>query len=130
MDVITKLIKSEIKKQYKSVHKFSKSSGIPYSTLANALTKGIGGTSYDTVTKIFKLLNLKDKTDCSESIFGNQFDELSVMFAALDDHAVQTVKDVLCSEFERCSGTLSKNNSDKSYKIKNAGIFVAEEEFA
>jgi lambda repressor-like predicted transcriptional regulator len=52
VDSITKLIKTEIKRQYKSVRKFSEESGIPYSTLSNALSKGIGGTSYDTVIKI------------------------------------------------------------------------------
>ena len=51
VDSITKLIKTEIKRQYKSVRKFSEESGIPYSTLSNALSKGIGGTSYDTVIK-------------------------------------------------------------------------------
>ena len=59
VDSITKLIKTEIKRQYKSVRKFSEESGIPYSTLSNALSKGIGGTSYDTVIRICKLLNLK-----------------------------------------------------------------------
>ena len=52
MDSITNLIKSEIKRQYKSLRQFSEQSGIPYSTLSNALTKGIGGTSYDTVVKM------------------------------------------------------------------------------
>ena len=52
MDSITILIRDEIKRQYKSVKKFSEVSGIPYSTLSNALTKGVGGTSYDTVIRI------------------------------------------------------------------------------
>ena len=34
VDSITKLIKTEIKRQYKSVRKFSEESGIPYSTLS------------------------------------------------------------------------------------------------
>ena len=45
MDSITELIKTEVKKQYKSVRQFSEKSGIPYSTLSNAFSKGIGGTS-------------------------------------------------------------------------------------
>ena len=65
MDKITQLIKTEIKKQYKSVHKFSKASGIPYSTLSNALSKGIGGTSYETVIKICQMLNIKPSHEIS-----------------------------------------------------------------
>jgi len=69
LDSITILIRDEIKRQYKSVKKFSEVSGIPYSTLSNALSKGVGGTSYDTVIKICKLLNLlyHKKIDLSNS---------------------------------------------------------------
>ena len=49
LDSITALIKNEIKSQYKSLSKFAEASGIPYSTLSNALSRGVGGTSYDTV---------------------------------------------------------------------------------
>ena len=76
LDSITKLIKSEIKRQYKSVRQFSEKSGIPYSTLSNALSKGIGGTSYDTVIKICKLLNLKQAYDADLTIFNDQFYEI------------------------------------------------------
>lgn len=79
VDSITKLIKTEIKRQYKSVRKFSEESGIPYSTLSNALSKGIGGTSYDTVIRICKLLNLKQAYDADLTIFNDQFYEICAM---------------------------------------------------
>ena len=63
MDTITQLIKTEIKRQYKSVRQFSEKSGIPYSTLSNALTRGVGGTSYETVIRICNLLQLKQVHD-------------------------------------------------------------------
>lgn len=103
VDSITKLIKSEIKRQYKSVRKFSEVSGIPYSTLSNALSKGIGGTSYDTVIKICKLLNLKQAYDADLTIFNEQFHEICTMLAALDEQGVHTVKTILSVEYNRCT---------------------------
>lgn len=102
MDKITKLIKAEIKKQYKSVRQFSEKSGIPYSTLSNALSKGIGGTSYDTVIKICKLLNLKQVYDADITVFDEHCYEIYKMLAALDERAIHTLKTVLTVEHERC----------------------------
>lgn len=120
MDSITKLIKSEIKRQYKSVRKFSEISGIPYSTLSNALAKGIGGTSYDTVTKICKLLNLKQAYDADLTIFNEQFHEICSMLAALDERGVHTVKTILSVEYNRCTN----ETSSPSVKAYN-GLSVA-----
>lgn len=105
MDSITLLIRDEIKHQYKSVKKFSEISGIPYSTLSNALTKGIGGTSYDTVLKICKLLNLKQVYDADLTIFNDRFYEICSMLSELDEQGVHTVKAVLTLEYNRCVNT-------------------------
>ena len=102
MDSITKLIKSEIKRQYKSVHQFSEKNGIPYSTLSNALTKGIGGTAYDTVVKICDLLNLKQIYDTEVLVLNEQFHEIGTMLTALDEQGVHTVKTILTLEYNRC----------------------------
>lgn len=80
MDSITNLIKAEIKRQYKSVRQFSEKSGIPYSTLSNCLSKGIGGTAYDTVIKICNLLNLKHIYDADLTLFNEQFYDICHMF--------------------------------------------------
>ena len=109
MDSITILIRDEIKRQYKSVKKFSDASGIPYSTLSNALAKGIGGTSYDTVLKICKLLNLKQVYDADLTIFNDRFYEICSMLSELDEQGVHTVKTVLTIEHNRC--TNHKNDS-------------------
>ena len=101
MDRITQLIKSEIIKQYKSVLKFSEKSGIPYSTLSNALSKGIGGTSYETVIKICNLLNLKQAYDADLTVFNEHCYEICSMLSALDDHAIHTLKTILSVEYER-----------------------------
>lgn len=119
-DNITNLIKSEIKRQYKSVRKFSEASGIPYSTLSNALTKGIDGTSYGTVIKICKLLNLKQAYDADLTIFNDQFHEICSMLAALDEQGVHTVKTILSVEYNRCTD----DKASPSVKAYN-GLSVA-----
>ena len=102
MDSITELIKAEVKKQYKSVRQFSEKSEIPYSTLSNAFSKGIGTTSYDTVVKICKLLNLKQVYDADLTIFNDKFFEVCSMLSELDERGVHTVKTVLTVEYNRC----------------------------
>ena len=97
MDEITVLIKSEIKRQYKSIRQFSQKSGIPYSTLSNALTKGIGCTSYNTVIKIFNLLDLK------QSYAGAVYQDIIGKLSALDELAIQMVKQVIKAEYDRCT---------------------------
>lgn len=105
MDSITELIKNEIKRQYKSVRKFSEVSGIPYSTLSNALAKGVGGTSYDTVVKICKLLDIKQTIDSDIILFNNQFHDIYTKLTMLDEQGVHTVNTVLTMEMERCAKT-------------------------
>ena len=103
MDTITQLIKTEIKKQYKSVRQFSEKSGSPESTLSNALSKGIGGTSYETVVKICNILNLNQVYDTDLTVFDDQCYEICTMLTALDERAVHTLKTILSVEYERCT---------------------------
>ena len=105
MDSITELIKSEIKKQFGTLKRFSSSSGIPYSTLTNALTKGVGGTSYDTVVKICKLLGLRQSDDSDLVLFSRDFHDMYEKLSALDDQGMHTVATVLNMEYARCQGT-------------------------
>ena len=124
MDSITILIRDEIKRQYKSVKKFSEVSGIPYSTLSNALSKGVGGTSYDTVIKICKLLNLKQVYDADLTIFNDQFYEICSMLSKLDFKGVHAVKSILTLEYNRCA-----NAEDSSPIVKPFnGLIIASKE--
>lgn len=107
MDSITELIKNEIKRQYRSVRKFSEISGIPYSTLSNALTKGVGGTSYDTVVKMCKLLDIKQTIDSDIILFNSQFHDIYTKLITLDEQGVHTVSTVLKMEAERCAKAIS-----------------------
>ena len=121
MDSITNLIKTEIKRQYKSVRQFSEKSGIPYSTLSNALSKGIGGTSYDTVIKICNLLNLKHIYDADLTIFNEQFYDICQMLSELDEQGVHTVKTVLTIEHNRCANGISNGETRAFNGLSFAG---------
>lgn len=114
VDSITLLIKNEIKKQYKSISKFSEASGIPYSTLSNALSKGVGGTSYDTVVKICQLLNIKQAYDSDLVLFNSEFQDIYSKLTQLDEQGVHTVCTVLNVEYSRCTNE-SKNASVKAF---------------
>ena len=102
MDSITQLIKNEIKAQYKTLSRFSEASGIPYSTLSNALAKGVGGTSYETVVKICQMLNIKQAYDSDLVLFNSEFHDIYSKLTHLDEQGVHTVCTVLNVEYNRC----------------------------
>lgn len=103
MDSITELIKNEIKAQFKTLSKFSEFSGIPYSTLSNALAKGVGGTSYDTVVKICKILDIRQAYDSDLVLFNSEFHDIYSKLTQLDEQGVHTVCTVLNVEYNRCA---------------------------
>ena len=103
MDSITSLIRNEIRSQYKTLRKFSEVSGIPYSTLSNALAKGVGGTSYETVIKICRLLNIKQAYDSDLVLFNSEFHDIYSKLTQLDEQGVHTVCAVLNAEYNRCT---------------------------
>ncbi len=121
MDSITTLIKNEIKSQYKNIRRFSEASGIPYSTLSNALTKGVGGTSYDTVVKICRLLNIKQSCDDVILHFNGEFYDIYQKLTKLDEQGVHTIRTVLNVEYNRCL-----NSEQPSIKAFN-GIGIAKQ---
>ena len=102
MNSLTDLIKSEIKKQYGNVLRFSQDSGIPYGTLQNALTRGVGGTSYDTITKICTMLNIKQIHGDDSVLFNQEFYDVYKKLTVLDEMGVHTVCTVLNVEYQRC----------------------------
>ena len=126
VDSITLLIKNEIKKQYKSIMKFSEASGIPYSTLSNALSKGVGGTSYDTVVKICRLLNIKQAYDSDLVLFNSEFHDFYSKLTKLDDQGVHTVCTVLNVEYNRCE----KEDKEASIKAFNGIGYASSSEEA
>lgn len=118
MDNITQLIKDEIKRQYGNLKHFSEASGIPYSTLSNALARGVGSMSYDTVVKICNLLGLKQAYDADLTIFNEEYNQIMALLEDLDEQGVHTVKTILQVEHDRCT---SREKHLKSFN----GIAIA-----
>ena len=58
MDNLTKLVRDEITRQYRSVRQFAFAVDIPLSTINSALHNGIGGSSFDTVVQICRTLGI------------------------------------------------------------------------
>ncbi len=105
MDQLTSLIKQEIKRQYKSVRKFTSHLDIPYTTIASALKNGVGGTAYETVIKICQALDIS-AVNYQDSALINE-DTLGVLsrYNTLDEQGAHAVRTILEIEAARCAGT-------------------------
>ncbi len=104
MDQLTALIKQEIKRQFKSVRKFTSHLDIPYTTIASALKNGVGGTAYDTVIKICQALDIST-VNYQDSALINE-DTLGVLarYNTLDEQGAHAVRTFLEIEAARCAG--------------------------
>ena len=103
MDMLTELIQTEIKRQYKSVRQFSIEMGIPQTTLASALKKGVDGTSYATIVRICEALDIKVPTQDVPMRLDEDGLEFVRKLNSLDEMGVQTVKTILEVEYNRCN---------------------------
>lgn len=113
MDVLTEMIASEIKAQYKSVRRFSQKIGIPQTTIASALKNGVSGTAYETIVRMCKALKIElVNYEFPFHIDDNALKMLDI-YNHLDDKGKHTVHTVLKMEYERCSADLGE------YKIKS-----------
>lgn len=103
MDELTKLIKAEIKKQFRSVRQFSMYIGVPQSTIVTALQKGIGGTSFETIMQICKVLDIKPVAGQNLLFLDGEKRELLERFSRLDDEGKKAVRAVTAIELLRVS---------------------------
>lgn len=103
MDELTKLIKAEIKKQFRSVRQFSMYIGVPQSTIVTALQKGIGGTSFETIMQICKVLDIKPVAGQNLLFLDGEKRELLERFSRLDDEGKKAVRAVTTIELLRVS---------------------------
>ena len=56
MDNLTKLVRDEITRQYRSVRQFAFAVDIPLSTINSALHNGVGGSSFGTLITIQQMI--------------------------------------------------------------------------
>ena len=107
MDTLTAMIASEIKKQYKSVRKFSQAINIPQTTLASTLKNGVSGTAYETIVKICKSLDIQLVNYQFPLHVDDNALKLLDIYNKLDEKGQHAVHTVLKIENERCSSDLS-----------------------
>lgn len=101
MNELTRLIKTEIKKQFRSVRQFSMYIGVPQSTIITALQKGVGGTSFETVMHMCKVLNIKPVPSDNPVFLDGEKRELLDRYARLDDAGKKAVRALAAIEYLR-----------------------------
>lgn len=103
MDNLTKIVRAEITRQYKSVRQFAFAVDIPLSTINSALHNGVGGSSFNTVVQICKTLGIKALSDDAAFYLTEDTEKLLTQYAKLDDYGRHTVASVMQVEYDRCT---------------------------
>ena len=116
MDNLTKIIREEIGKQYKSVRQFAFAVGVPLSTVNSALHNGVGGSSFDTVLRLCKVLGIKALGDDAAFYLTDDTEDLLTQYAKLDDYGRHTIAAVMQVEYNRCS-ELSKPDLEEHSSV-------------
>ncbi|MBQ0038274.1 MAG: hypothetical protein KBS74_06325 [Clostridiales bacterium] len=112
MDNLTKIVRTEIARQYKSVRQFSFAVDIPLSTINSALHNGIGGSSFDTVMQICNTLGIKAISNDAAFYLTNDTQTILNQYAQLDDYGRHTVATVLKVEYDRCTELSAPTEGD------------------
>ena len=102
MDNLTKLVRDEITRQYRSVRQFAFAVDIPLSTINSALYNGVGGSSFDTVMRICKILGIKAMSNDAALYLTDDTEKLLTQYAKLDDYGRHTISSVMQVEYDRC----------------------------
>ena len=110
MDILTELIKTEIKNQFKTVRSFSQQIGIPQTTVSSILKNGVGGTGYDTIVKICRVLNIElVNYDFPIHIDDNSLKMIDI-YNRLDEKGKHTVRAILKVEQDRCNKGIKEHD--------------------
>ncbi len=120
MDNLTKIVRTEIARQYKSVRQFAFAVNIPLSTINSALHNGIGGSSFDTVVQICRALGIKALSDDASFYLTEDTQRLFKQYSQLDDYGRHTIDAVMQVEYNRCT-ELSAPQSD-AYAIPSVNV--------
>ena len=105
MDNLTRIVKTEISRQYKSVRQFAFAVNIPLSTINSALHNGIGGSSFDTVVQICQTLGIKAISSDASFYLTEDTQQLLDQYAQLDD-------------YDRCSTQGARSTSGSDYELR------------
>ena len=107
MDNLTRIVKTEISRQYKSVRQFAFAVNIPLSTINSALHNGIGGSSFDTVVQICQTLGIKAISSDASFYLTEDTQQLLDQYAQLDE-----------VEYDRCSTQGARSTSGSDYELR------------
>ena len=122
MDNLTKIVRTEISRQYKSVRQFSFAVDIPLSTINSALHNGIGGSSFDTVVQICKTLGIKALSDDNSFYLTDETQELLEQYDKLDDYGRHTIAAVMKVEYDRCTEISAPYNGRTGFTSVNIPV--------
>lgn len=120
---IEEKLKECILSKYKSIRDFTIKANIPYSTIENALKRGISGTSVSTVIKICELLNIDTESLAKGLIVPRTAPDATINFSSkenllvnkyrqLDIHGQKAIEAITDIELER------ETNSEETTNIK------------
>lgn len=112
MDNLTKVVRTEIARQFKSVRQFAFAVNIPLSTINSALHNGIGGSSFDTVVQICRALGIKALSDDASFYLTEDTQRLLSQYAQLDEYGRHTVSSVMKVEYDRCTEMSAAQDDD------------------
>lgn len=96
------IIRSEIKKQYKSINKFAKAIGMPSTSVVTILNGRAEGAAYSTIVKICQKLNI-NMDNSAPIVLDSEALDFVTKFNMLDAIGKHTVKTVLEAEMLRCT---------------------------
>ena len=127
MDELTKLIKKEIKRQFRSVRQFSLYIGVPQSTIVTALQKGVSGTSFETVMKICEVLDIKPVAGENPVYMDGEKRTLLEHYSRLDAEGKRAVRSVAAIELLRVADPEAYAELGKRLEAANTAPILAEE---
>ena len=104
MDNLTKIVRDEISRQYRSVRQFALAVGVPLSTINSALHNGVGGSSLRHGGTDVSGLGIKALSDDAAFYLTDDTEQLLTQYAALDDYGRHTVASVMEGGVQRCCG--------------------------
>ena len=129
MDNLTKVVREEISRQYRSVRQFAFAVDIPLSTINSALHNGVGGSSFDTVMRICKILGIKAMSDDAALYLTDDTERLLTQYAKLDDYGRHTISSVMQVEYDRCTKTFEDSSELRGgYSSVNLSAPIANDE--
>ena len=113
MDNLTKIVRTEISRQYKSVRQFSFAVDIPLSTINSAL---------HTVVQICKTLGIKALSDDNSFYLTDETQELLEQYDKLDDYGRHTIAAVMKVEYDRCTEISAPYNGRTGFTSVNIPV--------